>query len=344
MGKDTAEWAQKEGVCGKRSLPMRLVLTIFGVLRYKRYVCIANWGTLFRISSGAPLPCFAGTRWANMWPPESFADSLTPTTAGASGEALDEESYSGGELNLDDDAESDVFPRLTSDLSSAVFMGNFLLFVALLLGIYLIHVALVSAVEAYWLTKVRMIRIANSLTRNSGVVRFRLRTNGVNLQHGAARFRLRTNGVNLQPVFAGSAGRQNIYPTTVVLDCFPQGMVVSVGAKGPLGVVHLLLWKETSTAFLVRNFLHPAIFAHGETFHSFSIPVCSRSPQKRASEEISRARHMGIPVSRLSVRSNRRRIQPHDPNAGSSPRPPPVGTTSAVCGDEACDINEEVGY
>ena len=45
-------------------------------------------------------------------------------------------------------------PSLRSKISSFVFMGNFLLFLALLAGIFLIHVAVASGVEAYWIAKV----------------------------------------------------------------------------------------------------------------------------------------------------------------------------------------------
>jgi len=36
-------------------------------------------------------------------------------------------------------------------------MGNFVLFLALLTAIFLIHVALASGVEAYWIAKVRLV-------------------------------------------------------------------------------------------------------------------------------------------------------------------------------------------
>jgi len=43
---------------------------------------------------------------------------------------------------------------LSSDISSAVFMGNLVLFAAILTGIYVVHIALASGVEAYWIAKV----------------------------------------------------------------------------------------------------------------------------------------------------------------------------------------------
>jgi len=48
-----------------------------------------------------------------------------------------------------------VAPSATSEISSIVFMGNFVLFMSLLAGIFLVHIGLASAVEAYWLSKVR---------------------------------------------------------------------------------------------------------------------------------------------------------------------------------------------
>jgi len=85
--------------------------------------------------------CLIGNRWANLWPPQGFAKSFTPTS---------------GEPLQDDDTERDVSPSLASSISSFVFMGNFVMFASLLTGIFLFHVALASGVEAYWITKVRM--------------------------------------------------------------------------------------------------------------------------------------------------------------------------------------------
>ena len=97
----------------------------------------------------------AKNRWVNLWPPQSFAEGFTPT--GASG---DEGSSSGGELEADqqdDVADRDVSAGLTSDISSTVFMGNFVLFVTILTGIFVVHIALAAGVEAYWITKVRLV-------------------------------------------------------------------------------------------------------------------------------------------------------------------------------------------
>jgi len=83
-------------------------------------------------------------RWVNLWPPADFAKSFTPASTS-------DESDAGQQ---DDDTERDDAPSLTSEISSFVFMGNFLLFLALLVGIFLLHVAVASGVEAYWITKV----------------------------------------------------------------------------------------------------------------------------------------------------------------------------------------------
>ena len=83
-------------------------------------------------------------RWVNLWPPESFAESFTPTAASEEPEVGQQ----------DDDPESDVSPGPANEISSFVFMGNFLLFLALLAGIFIVHVAVASGVEAYWIAKV----------------------------------------------------------------------------------------------------------------------------------------------------------------------------------------------
>eukprot|EP00903_Cladosiphon_okamuranus_P009469 g9024.t1 len=91
-------------------------------------------------------------RWVNLWPPQSFAESYTPT--GAYGE----ESSTGGELEpgqQDDDAEGDVSAGVLSGISSTVFMGNLVLFVAILAGIFVVHIALAAGVEAYWIARKR---------------------------------------------------------------------------------------------------------------------------------------------------------------------------------------------
>ena len=42
-----------------------------------------------------------------------------------------------------------------SELSALVFVGNLVLVVGILLGVFLLHILVVSGVEALWLTKVR---------------------------------------------------------------------------------------------------------------------------------------------------------------------------------------------
>lgn len=76
-------------------------------------------------------------RWVNLWPPENVAETFIPI-----------------DIESDDGGTKGASPGATSGISSAVFMGNFVLFASLLTGIFLVHVALASGVEAYWLTKV----------------------------------------------------------------------------------------------------------------------------------------------------------------------------------------------
>lgn len=90
-----------------------------------------------------PLPFVRDNRWVNLWPPQDFAESFTPV----SDEAVSADR--GGIVESESDASS-----ATGDISSFVFMGNFVLFMAVLAAIFLIHVALASGVEAYWLAKV----------------------------------------------------------------------------------------------------------------------------------------------------------------------------------------------
>eukprot|EP00903_Cladosiphon_okamuranus_P017681 g16281.t1 len=92
-------------------------------------------------------------RWVNLWPPASFAESVTPGSERRTARSLlsDELDSEGGDSGIDDDVESSS----SDDNSSAMFMGNFTLFVGLLAGIFLVHVAVASAIEAYWLAKKR---------------------------------------------------------------------------------------------------------------------------------------------------------------------------------------------
>jgi len=82
----------------------------------------------------------------NLWPPQDFAESFTPVGD------KDVSADRGGIVEPESDASS-----ATGDISSFVFMGNFVLFVAVLAAIFLIHVALASGVEAYWLSKVCLV-------------------------------------------------------------------------------------------------------------------------------------------------------------------------------------------
>ena len=91
-------------------------------------------------------------RWVNLWPPASFAESFIP----ASEPILQARSL---RLQIASDefepGEEGASGSTEEGISSAVFLGNFTLFVALLSSIFLVHVVLASAIEAYWLAKVR---------------------------------------------------------------------------------------------------------------------------------------------------------------------------------------------
>lgn len=54
-----------------------------------------------------------------------------------------------------EEIESSCTLESENDMGSVVFVGNLVLVLAILLGIFLVHVMVVSAVEAYWLSKVR---------------------------------------------------------------------------------------------------------------------------------------------------------------------------------------------
>ncbi len=67
-------------------------------------------------------------RWVNLWWPAEIGEDI----------ASEECAFDAG-----------------GDLGALVFVGNLLLVVGILLGIFLLHVLIVSGVEAFWLTKVR---------------------------------------------------------------------------------------------------------------------------------------------------------------------------------------------
>lgn len=48
------------------------------------------------------------------------------------------------------------FAADAGDIGAMVFVGNLALVVGILVGIFLVHVAVISGVEAYWLTKVSL--------------------------------------------------------------------------------------------------------------------------------------------------------------------------------------------
>lgn len=65
-------------------------------------------------------------RWANLWWPSDFAEDLACSSGEEDGK-----------------------------LSPAVFVENLLLFIGALLLIFLVHITVISIVEATWLSKVK---------------------------------------------------------------------------------------------------------------------------------------------------------------------------------------------
>lgn len=59
-------------------------------------------------------------------------------------------------MNILDDTGSGecVFSASMGEIGASVFVGNAVLVVGILLATFLVHVAVVSGVEAYWLAKV----------------------------------------------------------------------------------------------------------------------------------------------------------------------------------------------
>ncbi|CAN0101373.1 unnamed protein product, partial [Scytosiphon promiscuus] len=124
-------------------------------------------------------------RWVNLWPPTSFAESFTPQSASVEVDqfstAEDTPAPKGASRHVGALASSSVSLQEAEeyeghDMSASnpdnggatVFMGNFVLFVGLLLGIFLTHVVVASAIEAYWLAKKRA-REAVGNARRQGI-------------------------------------------------------------------------------------------------------------------------------------------------------------------------------
>lgn len=86
-------------------------------------------------------------RWANLWPPASFTEEFIGTSDEGQQRRLQEEADGGGGGCSWDGS--------LGGLGSLVFIGNQGLVFGALVLIFLLHVSLVSGVEAYWLAKVR---------------------------------------------------------------------------------------------------------------------------------------------------------------------------------------------
>lgn len=94
-------------------------------------------------------------RWVNLWPPASFAEEFIDTSEGEGQmrrlQQEAEEGEGGGSATGCSWDGADA-----NGLGALVFIGNLTLVFGALLLIFLLHVALVSAVESFWLAKVRM--------------------------------------------------------------------------------------------------------------------------------------------------------------------------------------------
>eukprot|EP00752_Nemacystus_decipiens_P003432 g3173.t1 len=119
-------------------------------------------------SEDSSLPGFADSfRWVNLWPPASFAEEFIGTS-GEEGQMrrlqqkAGEGSGEGSALECSWDG-TDV-----NNLGALVFIGNLCLVFGTLLLIFLVHIALVSAVESFWLAKKRA-KMEVSRARRRGI-------------------------------------------------------------------------------------------------------------------------------------------------------------------------------
>eukprot|EP00903_Cladosiphon_okamuranus_P017691 g16290.t1 len=101
------------------------------------------------------LPGFADSfRWVNLWPPASFAEEFVGSSEeGGQTRRLQEQAEDGGGGGSASECSWDGAD--VNGLGALVFIGNLLLVFGALVLIFLLHVALVSAVEAFWLAKKR---------------------------------------------------------------------------------------------------------------------------------------------------------------------------------------------
>lgn len=110
-----------------------------------RYALTArcSWlSTLNGILSLRVCPSYVSTccRWINLWPPASFSETFLPRSVS------------------DDLEEKEGRDDAPGGMNAAVFLGNIALFLGLLMIIIVVHVAIAAAIEAHWLTKVRLCR------------------------------------------------------------------------------------------------------------------------------------------------------------------------------------------
>lgn len=90
-------------------------------------------------------------RWVNLWPPTSFTEEFIDTSGGQPRRLQEVETssvcaFEGNEASI-----------------ALVFIGNLALVLVALLAIFLIHVTLVSGIQAYWLAKVLLFDLCSLL-------------------------------------------------------------------------------------------------------------------------------------------------------------------------------------
>ena len=95
----------------------------------------------------------AWIRWVNLWPSQSFSEGVASRVLSDEPEPTSGEDDGSGDDG--DETQRGISLTIISDVGSLLFMGNFALFAGLLVTIFSLHILVASAVEAYWLAKVR---------------------------------------------------------------------------------------------------------------------------------------------------------------------------------------------
>lgn len=76
-------------------------------------------------------------RWANLWWSAQFAEDIYSECA---------------------------FDGAKDEINGLVFVGNLVLVISLLVAIFLVHIAVISGVEAYWLSQAREGRCSRAIS------------------------------------------------------------------------------------------------------------------------------------------------------------------------------------